>query len=47
VANFTKGWLGMFYDRMGPAAFWLLHSAVAATGLVLILFFGLRLARAF
>jgi proton-dependent oligopeptide transporter, POT family len=30
IANFTVGWLGRFYERMDPAAFWALHSAIAA-----------------
>jgi POT family proton-dependent oligopeptide transporter len=30
IANFSVGWLGRFYERMGPAAFWALHSAIAA-----------------
>jgi len=47
VANLLKGWLGTFYDPLGPAGFWLLNSTVAATGLALILIFGRRLSRAF
>jgi POT family proton-dependent oligopeptide transporter len=37
VSNAIDGWLGRFYDRVPPAQFWLLHAAIAATGLALAL----------
>jgi POT family proton-dependent oligopeptide transporter len=33
LANFTVGWLGRFYERMGAPEFWLLHAGIALTGL--------------
>jgi POT family proton-dependent oligopeptide transporter len=32
LANIFVGWLGRFYEPLGPARFWLLHAGVAATG---------------
>jgi len=40
------GWLGGYYEKMGPASFWAMHAAIAATGGLLILLFGRPLARA-
>jgi POT family proton-dependent oligopeptide transporter len=40
LADFIVGWLGGFYERMTPAAFWALHAGIAAIGGVLA--FGLR-----
>lgn len=40
VGGVFSGWLGRFYEVMPAAQFWLLHAAVAAGGVVLIL--GLR-----
>jgi POT family proton-dependent oligopeptide transporter len=34
IANLTVGWLGRFYETLQPSRFWLLHAAIAATGLV-------------
>lgn len=45
VANLTKGWLGTFYEPLGPARFWLMNSAVGLVGAVLVLLFGKRLSR--
>jgi POT family proton-dependent oligopeptide transporter len=39
VANNLIGWIGTFYERLGPAAFWGLHAAIGATGGVLALVF--------
>ena len=36
VSNLTMGWLGGFYEHMGPAAFWAMNAAIAATGGILI-----------
>jgi POT family proton-dependent oligopeptide transporter len=35
VSNITVGWIGGFYERMTPAAFWAMHAAIAAAGGVL------------
>lgn len=45
LANLTKGWLGTFYEPLGPARFWLLNSGVAFAGVVLVVVFGRRLSR--
>jgi proton-dependent oligopeptide transporter, POT family len=45
LANLTKGWLGTFYEPLGPARFWLMNSGVAALGVVLVLAFGRALSR--
>jgi proton-dependent oligopeptide transporter, POT family len=45
VANNLIGWIGTFYERMTPIAFWTLHFAVGATGWVLVLIFGRALGR--
>jgi POT family proton-dependent oligopeptide transporter len=44
-SNNLIGWIGGFYERMTPVAFWSLHAAIAATGGLLILVFGRRLER--
>ena len=44
-SNNLIGWIGGFYERMTPAAFWGLHAAIAATGGLLVLVFGRRLER--
>ncbi|MEJ0061502.1 MAG: MFS transporter [Terricaulis sp.] len=46
VSNLTVGWLGGFYERMTPAAFWGLHAAIAATGGLLALLLKRPLKRA-
>jgi POT family proton-dependent oligopeptide transporter len=46
VANNLIGWIGSFYERMAPAAFWALHAAIAAGGGICNALFGRRLARA-
>lgn len=37
VGNVIAGQLGILYEPLGPAAFWMLNAAVAATGLILTL----------
>jgi proton-dependent oligopeptide transporter, POT family len=44
-SNNLIGWIGSFYERMTPVAFWGLHAAIAATGGLLVLVFGRRLER--
>jgi POT family proton-dependent oligopeptide transporter len=39
VANNVIGWIGTFYEQLGPLAFWALHAAIGATGGVLALVF--------
>ena len=46
VANTLIGWIGGFYERMSPAAFWTLHGAIGAVGGLLVMLFGRRLGRA-
>ena len=35
VANNLLGWIGTFYEQLGPLAFWSLHAAIGGTGGVL------------
>ena len=37
LPNVAVGWLGRFYEPLGPARFWLLHAGIAAAGGVLAL----------
>jgi POT family proton-dependent oligopeptide transporter len=46
VSNTLIGWLGGFYEQLGPLAFWAMHAAIAAGGGLLIAVFGRRLSRA-
>ncbi len=46
VAGFSIGWLGGFYESLGPVAFWTLHAAIGATGGLLVLLFGNAISRA-
>jgi POT family proton-dependent oligopeptide transporter len=46
IGNNLIGWIGTFYERMTPVAFWALHAAIAATGGLLVLLFGRALSRA-
>ncbi len=45
VPNIAVGWLGRFYEPLGPAKFWLLHAGIAAAGGVLALSFRLSVKR--
>jgi POT family proton-dependent oligopeptide transporter len=45
VGNNVIGWIGGFYERLGPLAFWILHAGIAATGGLLVLVFGGALGR--
>jgi POT family proton-dependent oligopeptide transporter len=45
VSNIVIGWIGGFYERMSPAAFWALHAAIAAAGGLMVTLFGRRLSR--
>ena len=39
VANNLIGWIGTFYEQLGPLAFWALHAAIGGAGGVLALIF--------
>jgi len=45
VSNNVIGWIGGFYERMTPAAFWALHAAIAAAGGLVVLLLGRWLGR--
>jgi POT family proton-dependent oligopeptide transporter len=45
VGNMFIGWIGTFYEKMGPLDFWSLHAAIAAAGGVSVLSFGPLLER--
>ena len=46
VSNNLIGWIGGFYDKMQPAAFWAMHAAIATGGGLIVLLFGRPLSRA-
>lgn len=46
ISNNLIGWIGGFYERMGPVGFWTLHAAISATGTLLVLVFGRSITRA-
>jgi POT family proton-dependent oligopeptide transporter len=35
IGNNLIGYIGTFYEQLGPSAFWALHAAIGATGGVL------------
>jgi POT family proton-dependent oligopeptide transporter len=39
VANNLIGWIGTFYEQLGPLAFWTLHAGIGGIGGVLALLF--------
>ena len=45
VANNLVGWVGGYYEKMTPTAFWSMHAAVSALGGVLILLMAKPLSR--
>jgi proton-dependent oligopeptide transporter, POT family len=45
VANIAVGWIGGFYQRMDPRAFWAMHAAIGGFGVLLVLAVGWRLTR--
>jgi proton-dependent oligopeptide transporter, POT family len=46
VGNNVIGWLGGYYEPLGPLAFWLLHAGIGAAGALLVLLFKGPLQRA-
>jgi len=46
IANNLIGWIGGFYEKIGPNAFWTMNAAIAAGGGLLVLLLGRRLGRA-
>ena len=45
VGNVLIGWIGTFYGRMTPTAFWTMHFAIGAAGGILIFLLAPRLKR--
>ena len=46
VGNILMGWVGSYYEKMTPAAFWTMDALIAAAGALLVLLFGRQLNRA-
>lgn len=46
VLYFATGWLGRFYEPLGPSGFWALNGAISLVGLALVLVFGRQVGRA-
>lgn len=46
IGNILMGWVGSYYEKMTPAAFWALDASIAALGALLVLIFGRALTRA-
>lgn len=40
AGNFLVGWLGQFYERMSPAAFWGIHAGIMGVGVVFFMVAG-------
>ena len=45
ISNNLIGWIGGFYEKMSPGAFWAMHAAIGAGGGLLVAIFGGRLSR--
>jgi POT family proton-dependent oligopeptide transporter len=45
IANNLIGWIGGFYERMGPLQFWILHALIGAAGGLLMILLGRNLGR--
>lgn len=45
ISNILIGWIGGFYERLSPSAFWSWHAAIAAIGGILVILFERRLNR--
>jgi POT family proton-dependent oligopeptide transporter len=46
AGSVAMGWVGTFYDRMSPAAFWMLDAGIAFAGAMLVAILNRPLARA-
>ncbi|HEY5711766.1 MAG TPA: peptide MFS transporter [Allosphingosinicella sp.] len=46
VGNVLMGYVGTFYEQLGPTQFWLLNTAIALTGALFVLIVGRPLTRA-
>jgi POT family proton-dependent oligopeptide transporter len=46
VGNVLMGYVGTFYEALGPTQFWLLNTAIALAGALLVLVVGRPLTRA-
>ena len=40
VGNNLIGWIGTYYEQLGPIAFWGLHAAIGAVGGLLAIAYG-------
>ena len=45
MANNLIGWIGGYYERIGPLRFWALHAVIGASGGLLVMLYGSRLSR--
>ena len=45
VSNTIIGWLGRFYEPLGPTRFWMMHAAIGAAGGVLVILLARPLGR--
>jgi len=45
TSNVLIGWIGGFYEKMSPTAFWVLHATIGAAGGILVMLFSRRLSR--
>jgi POT family proton-dependent oligopeptide transporter len=45
ISNTIIGWIGSFYEKMTPAAFWAMHALIGASGGLLVMLFGSPLSR--
>jgi POT family proton-dependent oligopeptide transporter len=45
ISNNLIGWIGGFYERMGPLQFWLMHTLIGVAGCLLVTLVGHRLSR--
>ena len=45
ISNNLIGWIGGFYERMGPLQFWLMHAVIGAAGCLLVVLVGHLLSR--
>ena len=45
-SGIVMGWVGTFFEPLGPVNFWLLNAGIAAVGAVLVLLLGKPISRA-